>query len=75
MEVLCDALAMAYRGGVDKRCMADGGETIHRKIECIAPVVRDGGNIPSCDHGVPPDVSWPGLCDYARPLASIAGWA
>jgi uroporphyrinogen decarboxylase len=66
---------MAYRGGVDKRAMARGGEAIERELARIEPVVRDGGYIPTCDHGVPADVSWPDFVHYARRLAEITGWA
>ncbi len=66
--------AMAYRGGVDKRCIAKGGHAIRRELERLDPVVRDGGYIPGCDHGVPSDVSWPDFVDYARGLARMTGW-
>ncbi len=65
---------MAYAGGVDKRAMAKGGEVIVRELERIAPVVADGGYIPGCDHGVPPDVSWPDYVRYSRMLAELTGW-
>ena len=65
---------MAYRGGVDKRAMAKGGEVIREELARLAPVVRDGGYIPGCDHGVPPDISWPNFVDYSRLLAELTGW-
>ena len=65
---------MAYTGGVDKRCMAKGGEVILREMKRIEPVVRDGGYIPGCDHGVPPDISWPNFVEYCRILARMTGW-
>ena len=65
---------MAYRGGVDKRCMAKGGQSIRDELSRVTPVVRDGGFIPSCDHGVPSDVSWPAFLDYSRLLATLTGW-
>jgi uroporphyrinogen decarboxylase len=65
---------MAYRGGVDKRAMARGGEVIRAELRRLEPVVRDGGYIPGCDHGVPSDVSWPHFVDYCRLLAQITGW-
>jgi uroporphyrinogen decarboxylase len=65
---------MAYQGGVDKRAMARGGEAIREELRRIEPVVRDGGYIPGCDHGVPPDVSWPNFVDYCRLLAQMTGW-
>ena len=65
---------MAYRQGVDKRCIARGGQTIEDELERIAPVVRDGGFIPGCDHGVPFDISWPNFVRYATLLAELTGW-
>jgi uroporphyrinogen decarboxylase len=65
---------MAYRGGVDKRAMAAGGETLSAELARIEPVVHSGGYIPSCDHGIPSDVSWQNYLDYVRGLAKITGW-
>jgi hypothetical protein len=30
--------------------------------------------LPTCDHGVPPDVSWPNFIEYTRRLAQLTGW-
>lgn len=65
---------MAYHGGVDKRAMAKGGRVIADEIRRITPVIRDGGYIPSCDHGIPPDVSWPNFVEYVKLLADATGW-
>jgi uroporphyrinogen decarboxylase len=65
---------MAYRGGVDKREMAKGGRNIEREMERIMPVIKDGGYIPGCDHGVPSDVSWPDFVRYCGLLAKATGW-
>ncbi len=65
---------MAYTGGVDKRAMAKGGHILREEIRRIEPVVRDGGYIPGCDHGIPADVSWQNFVDYCRLLAQITGW-
>ena len=65
---------IAYTGGVDKRCIAAGGETLLNEMQRIAPVVKDGGYIPSCDHGIPADVSWANYIEYCRLLAQITGW-
>ena len=65
---------MAFRGGIDKRAIAKGGDVIRAELKRIEPVVRDGGFIPGCDHGVPHDVSWPNFLDYARQLAEMTGW-
>ncbi len=65
---------IAFRQGVDKRAIARGGRVIREELRRIEPVVRDGGYIPGCDHGVPPDISWPNFVDYARRLAKMTGW-
>jgi uroporphyrinogen decarboxylase len=65
---------IAYRQGVDKRCIAKGGTVIEDELNRIAPVVRDGGFIPGCDHGVPHDISWPDFLHYSRLLAELTGW-
>jgi len=65
---------MAYRAGVDKRAMAKGGQVIEDEFKRIKPVIKDGGYIPSCDHGVPSDVSWQNFVEYSRLLAHHTGW-
>ncbi len=65
---------MAFRGGVDKRAIARGGDVIQREMERLAPVIRGGGFIPGCDHGVPPDVSWPDYVRFTGLLARATGW-
>ena len=65
---------MAYTGGVDKRAIAKGGDVIRAELKRIEPVIRDGGFMPSCDHGVPSDISWPDFIDYSRLLAQMTGW-
>jgi hypothetical protein len=65
---------MAYHGGVDKRAIAKGGEVMRAEVMRVAPLLKDGGFIPGCDHGVPPDISWPNFVAYARLLAELTGW-
>jgi hypothetical protein len=65
---------IAYRQGIDKRCMAKGGQILRDEFKRIEPVVRDGGYIPSCDHGIPSDVSWKNYIEYCRLLAEVTGW-
>lgn len=66
---------MAYLGGLDKRALAAGGETMRREVmRVVPPLLEEGGFIPGCDHGVPPDVSWPNFCEYTRLLAQLTGW-
>ncbi len=65
---------MAFRGGVDKRAIAKGGTVIEAEIARLEPLIRDGGFIPGCDHGVPADVSWAGFVRYTGLLAKATGW-
>ncbi len=65
---------MAFRGGIDKRRMAEGGQALGAELRRIKPVVDSGGYIPSCDHGIPPDVSWNNYLCYVKGLAVLTGW-
>jgi uroporphyrinogen decarboxylase len=65
---------MAYRGGVDKREIAKGGEAIEKEIERLMPVIISGGFIPGCDHAVPHDISWSNFVYYTKLLAKATGW-
>ncbi len=65
---------MAFRGGVDKRLIAKGGRAIEEEITRLKPVMDSGGYIPSCDHGIPHDVSWDNYVYYVTLLAQATGW-
>jgi hypothetical protein len=66
---------MAYEGGIDKRALAAGGEIMRAEVmRVVPPLIEDGGFIPGCDHGVPPDISWPDYVAYSRLLARLTGW-
>jgi len=53
---------LAMFGGIDKRIMAKGQKAIDEHLEYILPAMRRrGGYYPTCDHGVPEEVS---LADY-----------
>ncbi|MDK1030668.1 MAG: uroporphyrinogen decarboxylase family protein [Planctomycetia bacterium] len=66
---------MAFTGGIDKRAIARGGKVMEREVlRVVPPLLVDGGFIPSCDHGVPPDISWPNFVEYSRLLATLTGW-
>jgi uroporphyrinogen decarboxylase len=66
---------MAFGGGIDKRAIAAGGETMRAEVmRVVPPLLEEGGFIPGCDHGVPPDVSWPDFVAYCRLLAELTGW-
>ena len=66
---------MAYNGSIDKRAIAKGGKVLVQEMErVIPPLLKDGGFIPGCDHGVPPDISWQNFIEYSRLLAKMTGW-
>lgn len=65
---------IAFAGGVDKRCIAKGGAAIVDELARLRPVIASGGYIPSCDHGVPSDVSWDDYIRYTGLLAKETGW-
>ncbi|MFW5986279.1 MAG: uroporphyrinogen decarboxylase family protein, partial [Halanaerobiales bacterium] len=66
---------MAYRGGIDKRALASGGKVMEEEVmRVVPPLLKEGGYIPGCDHGVPPDISWPDFVDYTGLLARLTGW-
>ena len=65
---------MAFHGGIDKRTIAASGPGLDAEMERLSPVVREGGFIPSCDHAIPPDVTWPAFVRYCEGLARLTGW-
>ncbi len=66
---------MAYTGGIDKRAIAAGGDIMKAEVKrVVPPLLEEGGIIPGCDHGVPPDISWPTFIEYTRLLARLTGW-
>ena len=65
---------IAFGGGIDKRALAAGGETMRVEVMRVAPLIAEGGYLPGCDHGVPPDISWCNFVEYARLLAQLTGW-
>jgi uroporphyrinogen decarboxylase len=51
-------------GGIDKRAIAIGGETMRTEVDRVCVLLEDGGYIPELDHAAPPDISWPSFCEY-----------
>jgi hypothetical protein len=51
-------------GAVDKRELARGPQAIDEHLRSLAPLIEEGGFIPTVDHTVPPDVSWPNFQHY-----------
>jgi len=66
---------MAYKGGIDKRAIAAGGGAMRAEVmRVVPPLLREGGFIPGCDHGVPPDISLQNFTEYTKLLAQLTGW-
>jgi len=58
---------LVLSGGIDKRVLAQGHDAIDRHVESIIPTLRKrGGYIPTCDHGVPPEVTWENYLHYRK---------
>ena len=58
---------LVMSGGIDKRILAADTDTMDRYLESILPVMRRrGGYIPTCDHGVPPEVPWENYLHYRK---------
>jgi len=55
-------------GGIDKRAVVVGGETMRREVDRVMPLVEDGGYFPELDHSAPPDISWKNMCEYMEYL-------
>jgi len=54
-------------GGVDKRVLAKGKKEIDEMMDHILPAMhRRGGYIPTCDHGVPEEVSYENWLHYRK---------
>jgi len=51
-------------GGVDKRVLAVSPKAIKQHLLELAPLIEEGGYIPTIDHTIPPDVSWDNFCYY-----------
>jgi hypothetical protein len=77
----CDAVKIGKQypelivsGGIDKRILAQGKEAIDRHLDYIIPALRKrGGYIPTCDHGVPPEVSWENYLYYRKRCVGLGG--
>lgn len=60
---------LVMTGGIDKRLIALGGEAIDKHLDYILPVMKKrGGYIPTCDHGVPEEVSFENFAYYRKRL-------
>lgn len=77
----CDVVAagrqhpdLAIFGGIDKRVLARGKDAIDAHLERIIPPMRErGGYIPTCDHGVPEEVSYENYLHYRKRCVELGG--
>lgn len=58
-------------GGMDKRVLASDKSAIKKMVEEKVPLLREGGYIPTCDHAIPPDVSWENYLYYRELLLDV----
>lgn len=58
-------------GGIDKRAMKAGPAAVDAELANVAPLVKDGGYIPWCDHLVPPDVPLDHYLYYVRRMKEM----
>jgi len=77
----CDLLGIAQKypdllisGGIDKRIIAEGGDTLRRYLDKLLPPMRKrGGYIPTCDHGVPEETSFENYMLYRSLMKDYCG--
>jgi len=76
----CDVLRISQeypdlliKGGIDKRILAQGKDDIDKMIDKIIPVLKKrGGYIPTCDHGVPEEVSFENYMHFRKRMLEYA---
>jgi len=65
---------LVIKGGIDKRVLAKTTGDIDRMLEYILPAMRArGGYIPTCDHGVPEEVSLDNYRYYRKRAIELGG--
>lgn len=65
---------LVISGGIDKRVLAKSKADIDRMVERILPAMRArGGYIPTCDHGVPEEVSYENYLHYRKRCVELGG--
>ena len=75
----CDVVEIAklypdlvISGGIDKRVLAQDKKAIDRHLQYIIPPLRQrGGYIPTCDHGVPAEVSLQNYLYYRKRISEL----
>jgi len=75
----CDVVEYARKypdlvllGGIDKRILATGPKQIDEHLKHILPtMVQRGGYVPTCDHGVPDNVSFANYMHYRNRIMEL----
>jgi uroporphyrinogen decarboxylase len=63
---------LVMTGGIDKRILAASKEAIDKHLDYIMPaMVKRGGYIPTCDHGVPDNVSLENYLYYRKRICEM----
>lgn len=63
---------LVMSGGIDKRVLAAGKQAIDKHLEYVIPaMVKRGGYIPTCDHGVPDNVSFESYLHYRKRICEL----
>jgi uroporphyrinogen decarboxylase len=64
---------LVMTGGIDKRILAKSKEAIDEMVDRIFPAMQArGGYIPTCDHGVPEEVSYENYLHYRKRALEFA---
>jgi hypothetical protein len=64
---------LVMSGGVDKRVLAQGPKAIDAMVDHVFPAMQArGGYIPTCDHGVPEEVSFENYMHYRKRCLEFA---
>jgi uroporphyrinogen decarboxylase len=74
----CDVAAIRERfpdlgmlGGFNKRAISEGCQAMDEEFAVIQRVIRRGRFVPSPDHLIPHDVSWPNMQYFCRRLKEV----
>jgi len=66
--------ALRMNGGIDKRVLSSTPDAIDRHLAAILPAMRErGAYYPTCDHGVPLEVSYGNYLHYRRRCLELGG--
>jgi len=65
---------LVMSGGIDKRVLSKTKQEIDAYLERVLPPMRErGGYTPTCDHGVPEEVSYENYLHYRKRCVELGG--